>query len=69
MAHRRSKATMMPGRTVQQFPREADAEFGVVPDAEIAEWREKLSRRFGIGQGKLRVIDDPVHADDAACVE
>lgn len=44
------------------FPPEADGNFPVVPEPEIDTWREKLNARFGIGAGKMRVIDDPACA-------
>lgn len=31
----------------------------VVSPNEISAWREKLRVRFGIGEGKLRPLDDP----------
>jgi hypothetical protein len=43
-----------------QFPPEADGEFDVVSTADIADWREKLSSRFGIGRGKLKSIEEPM---------
>lgn len=42
-----------------RFPPEADGVFPVVPDAEIAEWRDRLNTEFGIGMGMLKVVDDP----------
>lgn len=42
-----------------QFPPEADGEFAVVDVKDISAWRQKLNERFGIGSGKLRVVDDP----------
>ena len=42
-----------------QFPPEADGEFEVVSDEAIATLREKLAERFGIGQGRLEVIEEP----------
>lgn len=41
----------------EQFPPEADGDFDVVSQDEIAAWREKLNARFGIGQDKLRPLD------------
>jgi hypothetical protein len=41
------------------FPPEADGEFDTVPTVKIAEWREKLNARFGIGKGRLTVISEP----------
>lgn len=52
----RAKQPTMNGRS-EQFPPEADGEFDVVSQEEIATWREKLNARFGIGQGKLRSLD------------
>lgn len=52
----RVKQPAMNGRG-EQFPPEADGEFDVVSEAEIAEWRAKLNDRFGIGKGKLRPLD------------
>jgi hypothetical protein len=56
MAQKRSKAVAGPAK---RFPPEADGQFEVVPEAEIAAWREKLNARYGIGTGKLKVVDDP----------
>ncbi len=44
------------------FPPEADGDFDVVEASKIAEWREKLADKFGIGSGKMTPIDDPVSA-------
>ncbi len=41
------------------FPPEADGDFDTVPTKKIAEWREKLNARFGIGQGRMDVISEP----------
>lgn len=41
------------------FSPEADVIFDVVPEAEIASWREKLNERYGIGTGRLLVIEEP----------
>lgn len=62
MAQRRSKPPMASSFILRQFPPEADGKFDVVSEAEITQWRERLSQRFGIGEGRLRVVDDPVHA-------
>ncbi len=51
---------------VKRFPPEAEGQFDVVPEREIAELRDKLNARFGIGKGKLKVIDDPASAAKAA---
>ncbi len=40
-------------------PPEADGDFDVVSEREIAEWREKLNKRFGIGTGRLEAIEEP----------
>lgn len=53
----RAKQPVRNGALVQ-FPPEADGDFDVVPSAEIAEWQEKLNKRFGIGSGKLRTLED-----------
>lgn len=45
-------------RHENDFPPEADGEFDVVAEQKIAQWQEKLNARFGIGTGKLRVIED-----------
>lgn len=63
MAQKLGKRGTAPAR---RFPPEADGHFDIVPEAEIAEWREKLNARFGIGKGKLKVIDDPARASKAA---
>lgn len=42
------------------FPPEADGDFDVVSDREIDEWRAKLNARYGIGEGKLEAIEEPV---------
>lgn len=41
------------------FPPEAEGDFPVVPAHEIAEWRKKLSARFGIGAGRMKTIEEP----------
>ena len=43
----------------RQFPPEADGDFSIVQEADICAWRERLSAEFCIGQGKLKVVDDP----------
>ncbi len=40
-------------------PLEADGDFDVVSEREIADWREKLNKRFGIGTGRLEAIEEP----------
>lgn len=42
------------------FPPEVEGDFDVVSEREVAEWRAKLNERFGIGSGKLKVIEEPV---------
>lgn len=59
MAQKLSKTGFGPAK---RFPPEADGNFDVVPEAEIAELREKLNARYGIGKGKLKVVDDPALA-------
>ena len=46
------------GSKLVQFPPEADAEFETVHEADIVSWREKLNKRFGIGNGTLQIIED-----------
>ena len=55
----RKRATEM---THKQFPPEAADKFDVVPEADIVAWRERLNAQYGIGAGKLVVIDDPAAA-------
>ena len=43
----------------RQFPPEADGDFDVVPEVEIAAWRERLNEQYDIGKGKLRHVEDP----------
>jgi len=52
----RAKQTSVNGRGAQ-FPPEADGDFDVVSQADMDTWREKLNERFGIGQGKLKLLD------------
>lgn len=59
MAQRLSK---LDAERADRFPPEADGQFDVVPTATISAWREKLNEKFGIGQGKLKVLDDPARA-------
>lgn len=47
---------------VKQFPPEANGDFDVVSTETIAVWREKLSKKFGIGTGKLEVLEEPSNA-------
>lgn len=61
MANRAKKPTPRAGNV--QFPPEADGEFDEVSVEEIEAWREKLNARFGIGQGKLKVIQEVCAAD------
>lgn len=56
MAQRAKKPAR--GGQYSQFPPEADADFGIVPVEDIASWRENLNVRFGIGSGRLKVIED-----------
>lgn len=42
-----------------KFPPEADADFEIVSDQDIASWRADLEKRYGIGKGKLVVIEEP----------
>lgn len=42
------------------FPPEADGEFPIVPEKDIASWREALEERYRLGQGRLKVIEEPV---------
>ena len=46
----------------QPFPPEADDTFGLVAEADIAAWRERLTEKYGITTGKLKVTDDPFAA-------
>lgn len=57
MAHRMVKHSN--AAQFRPFPPEADGDFPVVPQIEIAVWREKLNAEFGIGQGKIEVVEDP----------
>lgn len=56
------RKTMAPassqGKT-KKFPPEADETFGVVLEKDVAAWREKLNATYGIGDGRLVVIEDP----------
>lgn len=42
-----------------QFPPEADDDFDVVEAEEISAWQQKLNERFGLGKGRLTVIEEP----------
>lgn len=53
----RAKQPVRGGKFVQ-FPPEADAEFEAVNEADIVSWREKLNERFGIGKGRLVVVEE-----------
>jgi hypothetical protein len=46
-----------------KFPREADGDFSEVSLQEITEWREKLNKRFGIGQRRLVSVEEPSTKD------
>lgn len=39
------------------FPPEADGDFDIVNPVDIAAWREKLNKRFGLGEGRLESLD------------
>jgi hypothetical protein len=41
---------------IVQFPTEADKDFGLVTQAQVDVWQEKLNERFGIGAGRLMPI-------------
>lgn len=41
------------------FPPEADGGFDTVKKADIAKLRDEMEAKFGIGQSRLTVIDDP----------
>jgi hypothetical protein len=41
-----------------QFPPEAEKDFGLVKQAQVEVWQEKLNYRFGIGFGRLMTIAD-----------
>ncbi len=47
------------GRHLNRFPPEADGEFDVVPQEQIVEWRQKLNEEFGLGRGRLTVVEEP----------
>lgn len=47
-----------PNNANVQFPPEADTEFDIVKPEQIAAWNAKLTNRFGLGQGRLTVIED-----------
>ena len=55
----RRKVTQVSAAQPRQFPPEAEADFDVVPEAEIAVWRERLNERYDIGKGKLRPVEEP----------
>jgi hypothetical protein len=46
-------------RHENHFPPEADGIFDVVPTHEIEQWRKKLNAQYGIGAGKLTIIEEP----------
>ncbi|WP_138069851.1 hypothetical protein [Sulfitobacter sp. EhC04] len=52
-----------PNGSKVQFPPEACGDFDVVAVEKIEAWRNKLNERFGIGQGKLRVVQEVVCND------
>lgn len=54
---------LMKTQEYNAFPPEAEGDFDVVEQGKIAEWREKLNERFGIGQGKLEAIEEPSLAE------
>ncbi len=43
--------------TGKSFPPEADGDFDIVSTNDIAAWRDKLNKRFGIGEGRLKPLD------------
>lgn len=46
------------GRRIEELEAKlADGDFDVVKTADIAEWREKLNKRFGIGDGRMKSLD------------
>ncbi len=50
---------MEPNVCDTKHPLEEDGDFDVVSEREIADWREKLNKRFGIGTGRLEAIEEP----------
>ena len=42
-----------------EFPPEAYDDFSDVSDRDIADWRAKLSERFGIGNGRIVATEEP----------
>ncbi len=56
MANRAKQRTPAGARV--QFPPEADGDFNVVSEKKIAVWQKKLNDRFGIGSGKLEIVED-----------
>lgn len=60
MMANRAKQPVRNGANVQ-FPPEADTDFDLVPEEQIAAWNDKLKKRYGIGSGRLVVLDG-VHA-------
>jgi len=41
------------------FPPEADEDFAIVEEQKIVAWQQKLAEKYGLGTGKLVLIDDP----------
>jgi hypothetical protein len=56
MAHRLKKSD---SNRANGFPPEADDDFDMVPDDEINALRERMRERFGIGEKRLIVIEEP----------
>jgi hypothetical protein len=48
---------------ILEFSPEAYKDFGLVKQAQVEAWQEKLNERFGIGFGRLvPIADTPGHA-------
>ena len=58
----RAKQPTGTGKYVQ-FPPEADEEFDVVPQGQITSWQDRLNERFGLGKGRLKVLEEPEAAN------
>ena len=56
MAHKHPKVV---DHRLDRFPPEAEGQFDVVPESDIDELNRLMAEKYGIGQGRLEVIEEP----------
>lgn len=56
MAHKHPKVA---DHRLDRFPPEANGQFDVVPESEIDDLNRLMAEKYGIGEGRLEVIEEP----------